>query len=380
MGYLMIGENERVDSIRKVVVEKYPSSSLAWDYYTGLVAKEKSKEEQVVLFEKALQHKTAANASSFEGMHQRLFEIYAETHNARALYHARYMTGENEDPYRPMAFKKIAQTLLDNNLALDTAAWYATRALSLADSFPVGVIRYFPETGYIYPYTSDSLRQAVYAKARGNMLSILGLINYKRGRVADANTNMDQAIKFSMDKETVDNAALFFRKTKQTARLQELQSVRMELMAKEVARKRLKVPAPSLRYFTTLDGKPVDTMALKNKIIVIDFWATWCVPCMEEMPYLQKLYDAYKSEVVFMVVNSGARNTLADAQKWNGNKKYTFPVYYNTDPAVGDKFKFSVIPATYVIGRDGNIAFSNIGFEGPDIEMKLKLQIETVSK
>ena len=97
---------------------------------------------------------------------------------------------------------------------------------------------------------------------------------------------------------------------------------------------------------------------------------------------MQKVYDQYRhrSDVVFMVVNSGARNTLADAQGWSGNKKYTFPVYYNTDPNVGDHFKFNIIPATYLIGKDGNIQFANIGFEGPEVETKLKLQIETLLK
>ncbi|WP_315823162.1 TlpA disulfide reductase family protein [Paraflavitalea speifideaquila] len=113
-------------------------------------------------------------------------------------------------------------------------------------------------------------------------------------------------------------------------------------------------------------------------MVIIDFWATWCVPCMQEMPYIQRLYEKYKDNpsVLFMIVNSGARNTLADAQGWNGNKKYSFPVFFNTDTEVGEKFKFNLIPATYVINKEGQIQFSNIGFEGPDVEMKLKLQIE----
>lgn len=127
-----------------------------------------------------------------------------------------------------------------------------------------------------------------------------------------------------------------------------------------------------------MKGKPVPAASLKGKIVVIDFWATWCVPCMQEMPYLQKLYDQYKQnpDIVFMIANSGARNTLADAQGWSGNKKYSFPVYYNTDPAIGDKFKFNIIPASYLINKEGNIIFSNIGFEGPEVEEKLKQQLE----
>jgi thiol-disulfide isomerase/thioredoxin len=381
MGYHIIGEPQRVDSIRKVVIEKYAGSDLAWDYYIGQVNREKDTAIKIGLLEKALQHETDSNAGAFTGAHEKLFELYAaKKDSAKTLYHAGFMRKEKRDPYTPLIYKKITQTLLDNNLALDSAAWYAEYTLSMTDSFPVGVIRYWPETGYVYPYTNDSMRLAVYSSARGNLLSMLAQINYKRGRITEAQQNIDAALKASIDKETADNAAWFFRQTNQPDRLQQLQAARMEWMAKEVAKKRIRIPAPSLKHFTTLDGKPVDTNALKNKVLLIDFWATWCGPCMEEMPYIQKLYDAYKQnpDVLFMVVNSGARNTIEDARKWPGNHKYSFPVYYNTDPAVADKFKFNVIPATYIISRDGFIEFSNIGFEGADIEMKLKLQIDMV--
>ncbi|WP_127125867.1 TlpA disulfide reductase family protein [Pseudoflavitalea rhizosphaerae] len=379
MGYHIIGEPRRVDSIRKIVIEKYAGSDLAWEYYIGQISREKDTATKTGLLEKALQHETAANSNVFTSAHERLFELYAaKKDSAKALYHLSFMRKAEKDPYTPRMYKEITQTLLDNNLALDSAAWYAEYTLSMADSFPVGLIRYWPETGYVYPYTNDSMRQAVYSTARGNLLSMLAQINYKRGRINEAQQNMDAALQASLDKETADNAAWFFRKTNQPDRLEQLQAARMKLMEKEVAKKRIRIPAPSLEHFTTLDGKPVDTNALKNKVLLIDFWATWCGPCMEEMPYIQKLYDAYKQnpDVVFMVVNSGSRNTLKDARGWFGNRKYSFPVYYNTDPAVGDKFKFNVIPATYIINREGFIEFSNIGFEGADIEMKLKLQID----
>jgi thiol-disulfide isomerase/thioredoxin len=379
MGYHIIGEPQRVDSIRKVVIEKYAGSDLAWEYYIGQISREKDTATKIALLEKALQHETTTNGNAFTGAHERLFELFAaKKDSTKALYHAGFMRRGEKDPYTPRMYKEITQTLLDNDLALDSAAWYAEHTLSMADSFPVGVIRYWPETGYVYPYTNDSMRQSVYSTARGNLLSMLAQINYKRGRITEAQQNIDAALQAALDKETADNAAWFFRKTNQPGRLDQLQAARLKLMKKDVAKKRIRIPAPSLKQFTTLDGKPVDTNALKNKVLLIDFWATWCGPCMEEMPYIQKLYDACKQnpDVVFMIVNSGSRNTLKDAQSWFGNRKYSFPVYYNTDPAVGDKFKFSVIPATYIINREGYIEFSNIGFEGADIEMKLKLQIE----
>ncbi|MGN7723729.1 TlpA family protein disulfide reductase [Chitinophaga sp. 22620] len=159
-----------------------------------------------------------------------------------------------------------------------------------------------------------------------------------------------------------------------------LNALREKELAAKIAAQQINRPAPSLAAFVDMKGNPVKTEALKNKVILIDFWATWCIPCMEEMPYVQRLYDQYKSnpDVVFMIVNSGARNTLADAQGWKGHRQYSFPVYYNTDPEVGEKFRFNIIPATYIIDRNGNIRFGNIGFEGPEVETKLRLQLEQV--
>jgi len=84
--------------------------------------------------------------------------------------------------------------------------------------------------------------------------------------------------------------------------------------------------------------------------------------------------------VIFMVINSGARNTLQDAQHWFGNKKYSFPVYFHTNPAVGDIFGFNVIPAVFVIDPEGRLQFKTIGFEGPDMEEKLGAEIKILLK
>lgn len=313
------------------------------------------------------------------GMHEVLFQYYTVKKDSnKALYHARFMTNEKENPYKLMTWQQIAQTLLDNSLALDSARRYAQRALDSVQQYPVGVIRYFPETGYIYPAVDDSTRQATIHKASGHLRSILGLIAMKQGHFAAADKHMEQAVDEEADKETLDNVAAYYQQTNNATKLATLQEFRKKILIAKVKKQRMNRPAPPLNTFVDMNGKPVAAASLKGKIILIDFWATWCVPCMQEMPYLQKLYDQYKQhpDVVFMITNSGAKNTLADAQGWSGNKKYTFPVYYNTDPAVGDKFRFNIIPASYLINKEGNIIFTNIGFEGPAVEEKLKQQLE----
>lgn len=379
MGYLIIGENTRLDSIRKVVRERYPASDVGRELMTEEVAKGKDTVKQITFFENELKKETRAHSESFMGMHETLFQYYTvKKDSIKALYHARFMTNEKENPYQSVTWQQIAQTLLDNSLALDSARGYAQRALDSVQHYPVGVIRYFPETGYIYPAVDDSTRQATIHKASGHLLSILGLIDMKQGHFAAADKHMEQAVDEMSDKETLDNAATYYQQTNNAAKLAQLQEFRKKILIAKVKKQRMNKPAPPLNTFVDMKGKPVSAASLKGKIIVIDFWATWCVPCMQEMPYLQKLYDQYKQhpDVVFMIINSGAKNTLADAQGWSGNKKYTFPVYYNTDPAVADKFRFSIIPASYLINKEGNIIFTNIGFEGPAVEEKLKQQLE----
>ncbi|MGO4290732.1 TlpA family protein disulfide reductase [Chitinophaga sp. RAB17] len=379
MGYLIIGENTRLDSIRKVIRERYPASDVGRELMTEEVAKGKDTTRQITFFENELKKETATNSESFGGMHDKLFQYYSvKKDSSKALYHARFMTNEKENPYKVLTWQEIAQTLLDNNLALDSARRYAQRALDSVGSYPVGVIRYFPETGYIYPAVDDSTRQATIHKGSGHLLSILGLIAMKQGHLAAADKYMEQATDEYAGKETLDNAAAFYQHTNNATKLAQLEVFRKNILIAKVKKQRMNRPAPPLNTFVDMKGQPVSAASLKGKIILIDFWATWCIPCMQEMPYLQKLYDQYKQhpDVVFMITNSGAKNTLADAQGWSGNKKYTFPVYYNTDPAIGDKFRFNIIPASYLINKEGNIIFTNIGFEGPEVEEKLKQQLD----
>ncbi|MGN7818560.1 redoxin domain-containing protein [Chitinophaga sp. 22536] len=381
MGYLIIGENTRVDSIRQVVMKRFPGSEPGIEQLASNIRKEKDTATRIKLLEQALQKETPQNANAYTGIHEQLFQLYAaQRQTEKTLYHARKVASQRRNPWTAQTLKELATTLQSNRLAPDTARYYAKLALAQADSFPAGIIRYFPETGYIYPFVDDSTRQAVTRKAQANLLSLQGLIDLQQARLHEGARLTDSALVISPDNETLNNATLFYTQTGNQEKLKTLQQLREKILLDKARRQLISRPAPSLQAFVDMKGQPVPTAALKDKIILIDFWATWCGPCMQEMPYLQQLYEAYKDnpKVVFMVVNSGARNTLADAQGWYGHKKYTFPVYYNTDPDVGEKFRFNIIPATYIIDAKGNIRFSNIGFEGPEIAAKLKLQLELV--
>ncbi len=89
----------------------------------------------------------------------------------------------------------------------------------------------------------------------------------------------------------------------------------------------------------------------KGKLILINFWATWCPPCIAEKPSFQKLYDDYKDRVVFLFVTSDPlEKVVAYKQKHN----YTLPMYFPLSPAP-KLLESSSIPASYLIDQQGRV-------------------------
>ncbi|WP_299118075.1 TlpA family protein disulfide reductase [uncultured Winogradskyella sp.] len=95
----------------------------------------------------------------------------------------------------------------------------------------------------------------------------------------------------------------------------------------------------------------------KGKIVIVNFWATWCPPCIAEMPSLQKLYDKYGQEVDFLfVTNDSIDKIKAFKEKYN----YTFPVYQiQSNPT--EELQTSSIPRTLIINQKGEIIIDKSG-------------------
>lgn len=117
--------------------------------------------------------------------------------------------------------------------------------------------------------------------------------------------------------------------------------------------------------FTVLD-KDGNTVRLSEKFgkpIVINFWATWCPPCKQELPDFDKLSKEYGDRVVFMMVNltDGYRDTVDGTKRFVSDKGYTFPVYFDTKDNAASAYNVSSIPQTTFIDAKGNIYTTRIG-------------------
>jgi len=121
-------------------------------------------------------------------------------------------------------------------------------------------------------------------------------------------------------------------------------------------------PAFSL---TSLDGKKRSLDQYRGRVVLLDFWATWCAPCRKELPHVEALYRRYGKDqlVVFAINTSEARGKVEDFIRTSG---YSFPVLLDTDGSVMSSYGVTSIPQIFVIDREGKIAVHLIGLRSED--------------
>lgn len=110
-------------------------------------------------------------------------------------------------------------------------------------------------------------------------------------------------------------------------------------------------------------GNKVSLSDFKGKPVVLNFAASWCHFCVEEMPEFQKAYDKYKDQVSFLIVDAiGTRGeTPEDFDKMVKEGGYTFTYYYDKDQSALEAYGVTSFPQTYYINREGKVANRNYG-------------------
>lgn len=129
-----------------------------------------------------------------------------------------------------------------------------------------------------------------------------------------------------------------------------------------------------------LEGNTVSLAKLKGKIVILDFWATWCGPCKASFPAMQKAVDTYKNnkDIVFLFINTfeNVKDKKQNAKKFIDKMKYTFHVLLDEENKAANDYGVGGIPTKVVIGKDGNIKFKKSG--GSSFEEELLTEIATM--
>lgn len=130
----------------------------------------------------------------------------------------------------------------------------------------------------------------------------------------------------------------------------------------------------------SISGKTFSSTDLNGKVVLINFWATWCPPCRAELPLLQKnIYDKLKDKnfAVLAISRGEVKDTV---QKFIEKNKYTFPVYLDHNKKVYELFASKYIPRNFVIGKDGKIKLASVGFKQEEFDEMIKLIQAELSK
>jgi len=114
-------------------------------------------------------------------------------------------------------------------------------------------------------------------------------------------------------------------------------------------------PAPAFAL-VTLDARPVTVDSLRGKVTLVDFWATWCVPCRKSMPELQSLHERHRDRGFSVLGISIDEKAEAKVRRYVASQKFTYPIAID-DPKqpAWERYRVKAVPAAFLIDREGRI-------------------------
>jgi peroxiredoxin len=124
----------------------------------------------------------------------------------------------------------------------------------------------------------------------------------------------------------------------------------------------------SLAPMFTLPSRSGDNVSLeqlKGQVVMLNFWASWCGPCRQEMPLLDQMHKRYSS-LGFTLIGVNVEANTQDAERWLKDTPVSFPVLFDRDSKVSKLYDVSAMPSTVFIDRKGNVRYLHRGYKPGD--------------
>jgi peroxiredoxin len=125
-------------------------------------------------------------------------------------------------------------------------------------------------------------------------------------------------------------------------------------------------------------GKNIKLSELRGQVILLNFWASWCGPCRQEMPLLEKLQQRY-SALGFTVLGVNVEEDSSKAKSLLKDIPVSFPILFDTQNTVSKQYKVSAMPSTVMIDRNGNMRYLHKGYK-PGDEAQYKKWVKQLVK
>jgi len=126
------------------------------------------------------------------------------------------------------------------------------------------------------------------------------------------------------------------------------------------------IPAPGFRL-TDVDGAPRALASFRGSVVLLNFWATWCIPCRDEMPVMERVHRSYRERgLVVLAVNF--KESAPEVRLFLDKLGVSFGTVLDTDGKVSEKYRVRGLPVTFLVDREGTLRWKAIGvreWDGP---------------
>ena len=424
--YEKLGDSTKAGNIREEEVKANPTGKIAFWQRRVEIGKEKDFAKQAEMLNQLLNEFPSIDVKLRQNQYTNLFSLYTR---AKEYDKASDIIAQLDQSDAGYYYNSIAWPLIEKGEQLEKAIAWAKKGIELTrnqtsadkppsmrakdwqenikstlvmilDTYGMGLLKLGKNDESLTAYEEAMEKgeaadpdinthyvDALIKSAKYDKVVELGLSYVKKGKdTPDMVALMKEAFAKSVATDKVYDSLSTDEKKGFDVKLTEAKGIKIEEIRKKLLESRIS-KSPADFTLKDMNGTPVTLSLLKGKVVIVDFWATWCGPCKMSFPYLQKVYEKYQSNesVKFLAVNTWERQKDYDAQLVNAKKfiednKYTFPVLI--DEKNDDQFKvisnYDVdgIPTKFLIDKKGNIAFKSVGFDGPGMEDELTQQIE----
>jgi peroxiredoxin len=401
-GYNMIKNSQKMNEISKEAIERFPNSSFAIGAEIKNVNAEKDEEKRYALVDQLL--KKYPGDISVQRYLESLPRYYLKEKNIEKVkkFFDRYGAQVSSDLYSGVARALVNEGLSEN---YPYAEELAKRSVEMAEAELINPAEQKPEmtsdvswyrkrkTTLIWNYISYA--NALYAGKKNEqalnvfdkMMTYMPVESFTNEQMISNYSALLVWAKRDAEAEKIIQHAI--AEEKMTSEIKETLKIIYqnkygnldkynELVAtfedkilerlKEEAKAKIKNDIAPDFTLKDLNGKDVSLSDYKGKIVILDFWATWCAPCLASFPGMQKAVDKFANDpdVVFLFVNTSEKGDDVEKKIKSliDKKKYTFHILLDKEYKVRDAFNTKGIPNKFFIDKNGIIRIESTGFSG----------------